>query len=205
MNLETHRSVSHDDEHPATDRDQYVRLNGIPWEIYEALVDARGDGSPRMTYLDGALELMSPGRPHEDTKATLTGLVARWAELKGVFLHGIGVCTIRRKKKKSGGEPDASYFVDKRSIKRHKRPAIAVEVVSSSGALDKLEVWRRIAVPEVWVWHKQHLEFHVLDEKHYRRVPRSVLVPDLDPQLIEECMAKPQPEALALLERIATD
>ena len=45
------------------DLDQRVVLPGASWAMYEALDQLRaGRRSPRLTYLEGTLELMSPGR-----------------------------------------------------------------------------------------------------------------------------------------------
>lgn len=33
----------------------YVVLRGVPWSLYEQLLDVVGDGLPRMTYDDGTL------------------------------------------------------------------------------------------------------------------------------------------------------
>ncbi|MFO0608169.1 MAG: Uma2 family endonuclease, partial [Polyangiales bacterium] len=48
------------------DLDQRVVLPGVSWAMYEALDTLRGERrTPRLTYLEGTLELMSPGRNHE--------------------------------------------------------------------------------------------------------------------------------------------
>ena len=46
--------------------DSIVVLGGVSWEAYELLLEGRGDGSiPRLTYLKGLLEIMSPSDDHE--------------------------------------------------------------------------------------------------------------------------------------------
>lgn len=40
--------------------DQRVRMHGMSWSSYEALLDARGESPvPRIAYLEGELELMT--------------------------------------------------------------------------------------------------------------------------------------------------
>ena len=42
-------------------RDQIVVLRNIPWKQYDGLCEARKDSAgPRMAYLDGTLEILSP-------------------------------------------------------------------------------------------------------------------------------------------------
>jgi Uma2 family endonuclease len=194
-----------EEEYALQIEDHFVVMDGISWATYEDLLAARGDSSvPRMTYLDGTLELMSPGYAHESSKTSLARVVERWAEVVGIFFEGVGSWTIRKKKKKGGAEPDECYFVDRRQYKRQVRPDIAIEMVYNSGGVDKLEVSRRLGVPEVWIWRNGRIEFHVRGAKGYQLKPRSKLLPQLDPALIEACMSRPtQSEAIAwLLERM---
>lgn len=183
------------------DRDHVVVLDGVSWDTYQALVAARGDGSvPRLCYLDGTLELMSPGFPHENDKKRLARLFERWAEEQGHFLEGHGSWTVRKKRKKGGAEADECYTLGKRGRRRPARPDIAIEVVYTSGGIDKLEVWRRLDVPEVWLWSGGTLHIHVLGPDGYESRARSALVPELDPQLLVDCMAAPsQTEAIQQL------
>lgn len=45
--------------------DHFVRLRGVSWSDYQRLLEIRGECStPRITYLEGLLEIMSPSRSH---------------------------------------------------------------------------------------------------------------------------------------------
>lgn len=47
--------------------DQHVVFHDIGWKDYARLVALRGERPfPKLTFLRGELELMSPGMPHED-------------------------------------------------------------------------------------------------------------------------------------------
>ena len=182
--------------------DDVVVLNGVSWEIYELLLRTRGESAvPRMTYLEGTLELMSPGQPHETDKTMLARLLEAWADEMDLMLEGAGSWTIKRKRVKRGAEPDECYVV-RRSVQRVRRPDIAIEVVSTRAAISKLDVWRKLKVPELWIWSEGRLEFHLLRGERYARAERSRLIPDLDPALIAECMsASSQTEAVRKLRR----
>ena len=50
--------------------DQRLVTYAVSWDRYEAQLAWRGDASsPRLAYLEGALELMSPSRDHERIKS----------------------------------------------------------------------------------------------------------------------------------------
>ena len=66
-----------------------MSLSGANWEAYERLLELRGERRvPRITYLEGQLELMSPSRYHEIDKKRLARLLEAWAEEKGIALEG---------------------------------------------------------------------------------------------------------------------
>src|SRR5690606_8518731 len=46
--------------------DHYVHLYGVTWADYLRLLEIRGERSaPRLTYVEGTLEIMSPPRTHD--------------------------------------------------------------------------------------------------------------------------------------------
>ncbi len=50
--------------------DQRIVMHGVPWSHYEAQLALRGDAStPRISYLNGLMELMSPSKHHERVKS----------------------------------------------------------------------------------------------------------------------------------------
>lgn len=60
------------------------------------------------------------------------------------------------------------------------RPDLAIEVVWTSGRIDKLEVYRKLGVKEVWYWRKGEIHPYVLRAGQYKRVARSKALPALD-------------------------
>jgi Uma2 family endonuclease len=172
---------------PAPEIDQRVYLHGMSWQAYEALLAWRGDNSrPRMTYLEGTLELMSPAHAHETQKKLLARLLEAWAEETDTPLEGAGSWTVKNPKAERGAEPDECYALG--SFEGKTAPDIAIEVVWTSGGLDKLEVWRKLGAREVWFWDHGELSFHVLRGSHYVREERSAILPKLDPALLTRFM-----------------
>jgi len=170
--------------------DQRVRLHDIDWKGYESFLALRGEqGGTRVTYLDGELELMSPSINHELLKTTLGRLLEAYAEERGIELNGYGSWTVKSAKDKLGVEADECYVVGLRDAEPT-IPDIAIEVVWTSGGIDKLTVYRGLRVPEVWFWRTGALRFFVLQDQEYLASARSRLLPDLDPVLIARCMGE---------------
>ena len=59
-------------------------------------------------------------------------------------------------------------------------PDIAVEVVISSGLVDKLAVYHGLEVPEVWLWEDGKLTVHRRTAAGYARRAWSKVLPELD-------------------------
>lgn len=185
--------------------DQRVILTGIPWRQYLALNTAAGDRPGlRMTYLDGILEIMSPSERHEGIKTFLARVVETYCVERDIPLLGIGSTTLRRKVKAAGIEPDECYYLGARK----EFPDLAFEVVVTSGGLDKLEVYQRLDVAEVWFWIEDRIQVHRLGPKGYRRVARSQIVPGLDVAAVARIVATPleqQHQALRRFQRALRD
>jgi Uma2 family endonuclease len=162
---------------PPQDQDQIVVLHCVPWRQYDALCRMRADSAgPRMAYLDGELEIMSPSRQHEHEKKLIARLIEAFAEETGLSLNGFGSETYRRKAKQAGVEPDECYCVGP----ARKVPDFAIEVVYTSGGINKLEIYRRLGVAEVWFWAKGQFYIYRLAGRSYGKRKRSEVLPKLD-------------------------
>ncbi len=170
--------------------DQRVTLHGVSWDAYEALLAARGESAGvRLTYLEGELELMTPSIDHEALKKRLARLLEAYAEECGIELEGYGSWTLRRAERARGVEPDECYVLGPRDPADLEVPDIAIEVVWTSGGLDKLEVYTGLGVREVWIWQEGTLTFHVLRGDAYMRVSSSEFLPDLDASVLASFMS----------------
>lgn len=162
---------------PTLEHDHIVLLHDLNWSQYEALRAMRGDrSSPRIAFLDGELELMSPSRNHEAIKSQLGRLLEAWAEERGVDLQSYGSWTLEGAAAQRAVEPDECYIV---GAQPQDVPDLAIEVVWTSGGVDKLAIYASLGVGEVWVWQAGALSVHVLRDCAYLRAPRSALFPGL--------------------------
>jgi Uma2 family endonuclease len=159
--------------------DQRVVLSGVPWEHYETQLTLRGDRSaPRIAYLDGALEIMSPSKDHERIKSYIGRLVEAYALERGIDLSPYGSWTLKKATRKSGAEPDECYIVG--ADQSLTTPHLAIEVAWTTGGIDKLEIYRRLGIGEVWIWEDGSLGVHLLRGDRYERAEGSALFPGLD-------------------------
>lgn len=173
--------------------DQRLVTYNVPWSHYEAQLALRGDAPvPRMAYLEGVLELMTPSKDHERVKSYLGRLVEAYALERGIDLSPYGGWTLKNAPMQSGAEPDECYIVGEDQSRE--APDLAIEVVWTSGGIDKLEIYRRLAIGEVWFWKEGRIEVHVLETDGYSRTDRSRLFPDLDLELL--CSLLDRPTAL---------
>jgi Uma2 family endonuclease len=183
--------TTHAGEHVPT-ADQRLVSYGVPWSHYEAQLALRGDAPvPRIAYLEGALELMSPSKDHERIKSYIGCLVEAYALERGIDLSPYGAWTLKSPPSQSGLEPDECYLVGDQT---KEAPDLAIEVVWTSGGIDKLEIYRRLGIGEVWFWKASRIEVHVLRQLRYERSDRSRLFPDLDLELL--CSFLDRPTAL---------
>ena len=166
------------DARPA-EADQRLVMYNVPWSGYEAQLALRGDAPvPRLAYLDGAMELMSPSREHERLKSSIGRLVEAFAIECGIELSPYGAWTLRAAPKASGLEPDECYIIGTDQAKE--RPDLAIEVIWTSGGIDKLEIYRRLGVPEVWTWRDGAITVSVLCETGYAPSEASKQLPGID-------------------------
>ncbi|WP_445311974.1 Uma2 family endonuclease [Microcoleus vaginatus] len=71
------------------------------------------------------------------------------------------------------------------------RPDLAIEVVVTSGGIDKLEAYKRLPIPEVWFWENSRLSLYALRQQAYEEIASSQLVPELDIGLLVRCVNMP--------------
>ncbi len=166
--------------------DHRVVLTNVPWSQYEAMLAFRGENSvPRMAYLDGELELMSPSRSHESINARIGRLVEVFCLHENIEFETVGSWTLKRPEKLRGAEADESYvFGDLNKD----RPDLAIEVIWTSGGLNKLDIYNALGVPEVWFWKNERIEVYELQGEEYAAVPSSRLLPGLDLELLLSCL-----------------
>jgi Uma2 family endonuclease len=168
--------------------EQRVVSCGISWHRYLAFDKRLGDDRPgrRLYYLDGEIEIMTTSREHERTTKWITGFLEDYLLKLGTETTPHGQATLRLALKQAGAEPDESWCLggDKEC------PDVVLEIALTSGGVNKLEIYRRFQVPEVWFSRQDRLQIFVLNNSgEYQLCAGSRLLPSLDIALLEKCVA----------------
>jgi Uma2 family endonuclease len=159
--------------------DHFVRFRGATWADYQRVLELRGERSaPRIAYLEGLLEIMTPSRPHESIKSIIGCLVEVWCLEHDIEFSTYGSWTLENKELERGAEPDECYMFG--TDTERSRPDLAIEVVWTSGGLNKLEIYRKLGVPEVWYWRRGKIEPFALRGDQYEVLEQSAILPGID-------------------------
>lgn len=153
---------------------------GISWSQLQAIETAfENVAGVRFTYLDKTLEIRTNSPEHEDAKSTISLLIEAYMREKGIRFYRRGGPTLGSEEQNAKKEPDESYNLEtKKSI-----PELVIEVIFTSGGINKLELYKRIGVPEVWFWEDGLLKLYRW-RQNYEQIERSELLPDLDIALL---------------------
>ena len=176
--------------------EQRLVLRGVEWKEYVILRELIDRPGLRMTYLEGALELMTPSPDHERWKTNIARLLELYAHILRIELYGYGSTTFKREAKERGAEPDECYLIGKQLADF---PEIVLEVIHTSPLLNKLEVYAGFGVAEVWLFKDGRFLLYALDRAAatYRVVQRSGLLPALDFAMITRyAIRRDTPQAL---------
>jgi Uma2 family endonuclease len=156
-----------------------ILLTNISWEQYESMIVMVGDRPLlRLSYLDGTLEIMTISPEHEMIKKMIARLLELYALEADIPLYSYGSATFRRQASAKGLEADESYCLNDRK----ESPDFAIEVVLSSGTIDKMKIYAGLGIQEVWVWQEGTMTVQRLrsDGSGYDQCPSSALLPQLD-------------------------
>ncbi len=172
----------------------FKELTWREFKVVEQLLDQPGY---RLSYLDGTLEILKmPGEPHETAKKRIAALLELYLLSTGFDFTPTGSMTLESEASRVKREADESYKLTSNST----RPDLAVEVVFSSGGIDKPEAYSRLKISEVWFWEDGGLElYHLRDDKtslsenrtdqpYYEKIAASEEVKGIDLVLLSRCI-----------------
>ncbi len=165
--------------------DQRIVHHGT-WEQFKC-IQKGFDGSPgvRLSYYEGTIEVLMPGREHEIFSRLIGYLVTTFLTEKGIFFQPTGAMT-QEKEGVVSAQADESYCIESSKP----IPDLSIEVVFTSGGISKLERYKALGVPEVWFWEDGVLKLYHLQNGIYEQIDRSQLpgLNDLDLGLLQRCI-----------------
>jgi len=173
-------------------RPQRLVLHGVSWREYTRMLHAFAERPGfRLTYDRGTLEIMTPLFEHEVDADLLGRFVVVLTEELGFPLQAGRSTTFRRRRMRRGLEPDHSWWIAHAAQVRGKRridlrvdppPDLAIEVDVTRRSLNRMSIYARLGVPEVWRLNAQGLTFQVLQPNgRYAEQPHSLTFPLFTP------------------------
>jgi len=157
--------------------DQSITLHNVSWETYLRLLEDLGDhSSPRVTYDNGELELMSPTLEHEELNRTIARFVEAVAIALDLDIRAAGSTTFSRQDLQRGFEPDSAFYLKSAPVIRGKTkldlttdppPDLVLEIDITSRSRRKLPIYAALGVEEIWRYHNADLDILLLEGDHY--------------------------------------
>ncbi|WP_279327071.1 Uma2 family endonuclease [Crocosphaera subtropica] len=138
------------------------------------------------------MELITTGEDHQRIKTILGFLIELYLCEKEIDYLPVGSATREAEIKGASFQPDESYYLDK----TRKNPDLAIEVIFTSGGINKLEKYKRFEVTEVWFGQNNQLSIYYLNNGEYKQVNHSIVLPELDINVLVKCVSLPsRPQA----------
>jgi Uma2 family endonuclease len=199
---------------------QHFMLWQIGWDNYEKMIAALSKQNVRTTYDRGDLELMSPLPIHEAIAYWFGHLMQVLAEELDFTCWPVGGPTLRRRDKDRGLEPDDCYYLANATkvrnwaalnLEHDPPPDLALEVEVTRSCLDRMEVYAKLGVPEVWRFAGDEWHIHLLGaDGTYQKFPVSAALPylpvtELAPLMSESLHVGDLRERLRILRRWARE
>jgi len=158
--------------------------HNVSWEEFENILAAMSDNRfSRVAYDRGTLEIIMPTQTHEYYKEIISFLVQELADEMGKDCEPYGSTTWRRKAKEAGAEPDNSFYIQNESLIRGRLdinldqdppPDLVLEIDYTSKSLDRMPIYARLGVPEIWRYDENVLRLYQLESGEYNEIDGSL-------------------------------
>ncbi|MEG4588084.1 Uma2 family endonuclease [Microcoleus sp. MOSTC5] len=150
-----------------------VTIPNISWLEFESILQELGEKRrTRIAYSNSTLEIMVPLLDREIPKDLISDIVKHLLKSAGRRYEPFGSTTFKRKGA-AGVEPDACFYIlnYQRMIGRRRLlpddppPDLAIETDVTSKT--KIDAYKIIGVPEVWVYDSGRLRIYLLQDGEY--------------------------------------
>lgn len=159
-----------------TQPEQNLKLPGISWQTYQTLMSELNTRRLRVTYNRGILEIMGRSPDHEIYKKLLGRFVETLAEELRISLYPLGSTTCNRSDLRYGLEPDECFYIQNRTAVKGKKhldltqdppPDLVIEIDLTNQSKNRLEIFAKLGVPEIWCYNGVSLTIYQLHNKIY--------------------------------------
>jgi Uma2 family endonuclease len=163
----------------------------VDWATYKAISTAIGARHVRLAYDGENLEFMSVSRLHDKLRRFLGRFVVVLTDELNLPVDSAGSPTLEREDVSRAIEPDDCFYIDNEPLIRARDqldlakdppPDLGIEIDISRSSLDRLEIYARLRIPEVWRYDEERLRIYRRRKTgRYDEVARSRYFPKLNP------------------------
>ncbi|MEC4807313.1 MAG: Uma2 family endonuclease [Jaaginema sp. PMC 1079.18] len=169
--------------------DTPILVDAMTWREFKAVAQLLERPGMRLSFLNGILEIRRmPGEQHERIKERVGALLELYLLQIGIDYTPTGSMTLESESGLVKREADKSYKL----APNRSQPDLVIEIVVTSGGINKLEAYRRLGISEVWFWEDGRLDLYCLrsedGEAVYDRVSVSQLLQGLDIDVFLACV-----------------
>ncbi len=180
--------------------DTVITFYGVRWEEYEELLEQIGEAAGlRISYADGALQVMTLSSEHENYVRFIEKLLSTIQLRLRMNIRSFGSMTMKKQLAKKGNEPDACFYIQSASrigkrihldIETDPPPDVALEVDLHHDTQSKDSIYAALGVPEVWRFDGQSFSIRLLQNNAYVEVPQSRALPFLTSQILTDFLTR---------------
>ncbi|HEY9727078.1 MAG TPA: Uma2 family endonuclease [Chroococcales cyanobacterium] len=179
-------------DHPI--QDQRIIQPGRTWQQFKLIQEGFAN-SPgiKLFYYNGTIEILMPGREHEMFSAVIALLLGIFFVEKEIEFEPTGSMD-QEKEGEAFIQADQSYCIGaSKPI-----PDLSIEVIFTSGGINKLARYKALSVPEVWFWEDGVFSLYRLRAEGYQRIDHSEIpeLTELDFNLLTRCVLMAQTSRL---------
>ena len=162
-----------------------VTIPNISWLEFESILQELGEKRrTRIAYSNSTLEIMVPLPEHERPKDLISDIVKILLKSAGRRYEPFGSTTFKREGA-AGVEPDACFYIlnyqlmigRRRLLPDDPPPDLAIETDVTSKT--KIDAYKIIGVPEVWVYDSGRLRIYLLQDGEYVESDSSPNFPEI--------------------------
>ena len=169
-----------------------VLLYGVPWSLYERMLEKLVHSHARFTFDRGTLQIMTLSPEHEWGSVAIHDMIVVLTEELNRPMTAFGLMTHKRADLEKGMEPDQCYYFNHldRVVGMSRFdpgvdpvPDLAVEVEVTHSILDRIAIYAALGIAEVWRFDGRALRVLLLSpEGAYAPADRSPRFPMFTPE-----------------------
>jgi Uma2 family endonuclease len=137
-------------------------------------------------YYNGEIEILMPGQRHETFSSIIAWMLSTFLLTRTELAFTPTSSVTQEAEGEASAQADESYCI----VAVKPIPDLSIEIVFTSGTVNKLTRYQALGVPEVWFWEDGTLALYHLRETGCDRIERSELpgLAALDLDLLKRCV-----------------